>query len=103
MEVGAAPLTAERIPSIAEPQHPTPLVGSDAPKEQTPMLPEPQAPRSPLDLSAGNTHADCLLMPQKCLSRYEKYCSSIKMFIFNKDLRYSQSSHTHLQAAHSGY
>ncbi len=60
MEVGAAPLTAERIPSIAEPQHPTPLVGSDAPKEQTPMLPEPQAPRSPLDMSAGNPHADCL-------------------------------------------
>ncbi|XP_051267223.1 microtubule-associated protein 4 isoform X5 [Dicentrarchus labrax] len=53
LEVGAAPLSAEKIPSVAEPQHPTPPVGSDAPKEHSPMLPEPQAPRSPLDLSAG--------------------------------------------------
>ncbi|XP_026219823.1 uncharacterized protein LOC113164651 [Anabas testudineus] len=53
MEVGAAPLQAERPPSIAEPQHPTPPAGSDAPKEHSPMLPEPQAPRSPQDLSAG--------------------------------------------------
>ncbi|XP_073344268.1 uncharacterized protein [Pagrus major] len=53
VEVGTAPLSAERIPSIAEPQHPTPPTGSEAPKDHTPMLPEPQAPRSPLDLSAG--------------------------------------------------
>lgn len=58
MEVGAAPLQAERPPSIAEPQHPTPPAGSDAPKEHSPMLPEPQAPRSPQDLSAGKTHVD---------------------------------------------
>lgn len=54
VEVGAAPLSAERIPSIAEPQHPTPAAGPEAPKEHSPMLPEPQTPRSPLDLSAGN-------------------------------------------------
>lgn len=56
VEVGAAPVQAERPPSIAEPQHPTPPAGSDAPKEHSPMLPEPQTPRSPLDLSAGNSH-----------------------------------------------
>uniref|UniRef100_A0A671YKG0 Uncharacterized protein n=1 Tax=Sparus aurata TaxID=8175 RepID=A0A671YKG0_SPAAU len=53
VEVGTAPLSAERISSIAEPLHPTPPMGSEAPKEHTPMLPEPQPPRSPLDLSAG--------------------------------------------------
>ncbi|KAK9528223.1 hypothetical protein VZT92_014706 [Zoarces viviparus] len=50
VEVGAAPLSAE---SIAEPHHATPAVGSEAPKEHSPMLPEPQPPRSPLDLSSG--------------------------------------------------
>lgn len=58
VEVGAAPLPAERIPSVAALQHPTPPVGSDAPKEHIPMRPEPQAPRSPLDLSTGNTPSD---------------------------------------------
>nr|XP_046227967.1 microtubule-associated protein 4 isoform X2 [Scatophagus argus] len=53
VEVGAAPISAERMPSIGEPQHPTPPVGSEAPKEHVPMQPEPQAPRSPADLSAG--------------------------------------------------
>lgn len=53
METGAAPLSAEKIPSIAETQHPMPSVGSEAPKEHIPMQPEPQAPRSPLDLSTG--------------------------------------------------
>ncbi|XP_067342239.1 microtubule-associated protein 4 isoform X3 [Channa argus] len=53
VDVGAALSQADRPPSIAEPQHPTPPAGSDAPKEHSPMLPEPQAPRSPLDLSAG--------------------------------------------------
>uniref|UniRef100_A0A3Q3J5X9 Microtubule-associated protein n=1 Tax=Monopterus albus TaxID=43700 RepID=A0A3Q3J5X9_MONAL len=53
VEVGAAPLQAERPPSIAESQHLTPPAGSDAPKEHSPMLPEPQVPRSPKDLSAG--------------------------------------------------
>ncbi|KAM3593495.1 uncharacterized protein V6R79_014209 [Siganus canaliculatus] len=58
VEVGAAPLSADRIQSIAEPQNSTPPAGSDAPKEHTPMLPEPQTPRSPLDLSAGAS-GDC--------------------------------------------
>ncbi|XP_063340423.1 microtubule-associated protein 4 isoform X8 [Pelmatolapia mariae] len=53
VEVGAAPLQAEKPPSIADPQILTPPVGSVAPKEHSPMLPEPQAPRSPLDVSAG--------------------------------------------------
>nr|XP_033494784.1 microtubule-associated protein 4 isoform X2 [Epinephelus lanceolatus] len=58
VEVGAAPLSAERMSSIAEPQHPTPPAGSEAPKEHSPMLPEPQPPRSPLDVSAGAV-GDC--------------------------------------------
>ncbi|KAK2858576.1 hypothetical protein Q5P01_003196 [Channa striata] len=53
VDVGAAPFQTERPPSIAAPQHATPPAGSEAPKEHSPMLPEPQAPRSPLDLSAG--------------------------------------------------
>uniref|UniRef100_A0A3B4YBR8 Microtubule-associated protein n=1 Tax=Seriola lalandi dorsalis TaxID=1841481 RepID=A0A3B4YBR8_SERLL len=57
VELGAAPLQAERPPSIAEPQHLTAPAGLDAPKEHSPMLPEPQVPRSPVDLSAGKTHA----------------------------------------------
>lgn len=55
VEVGAAPLQAERPPSIAEPQQPNPAAGPDAPKEHSPMQPEPQTPRSPLGLSAGET------------------------------------------------
>lgn len=55
--VGAAPLSGERISSIAEPLHPTPTVGSDAPKEHLPMRPEPQTPRSPLDLSTGKNQS----------------------------------------------
>lgn len=57
VEVGAAPLQAEKPPSIADPQILTPPAGSVAPKEHSPMLPEPQAPRSPLDVSAGKTDA----------------------------------------------
>uniref|UniRef100_A0A665VL21 Microtubule-associated protein n=1 Tax=Echeneis naucrates TaxID=173247 RepID=A0A665VL21_ECHNA len=53
VELGTVPIQAERPPSIAEPQHPTPPAGFDAPKEPSPMLPEPQVPRSPVDLSAG--------------------------------------------------
>ncbi|KAM8822357.1 uncharacterized protein AB9W97_004816 isoform 12-T14 [Spinachia spinachia] len=45
MEVGPGPLSVERI------QHGTPAACSEAPKEHSPMLPEPQTPRSPLDLS----------------------------------------------------
>ncbi|XP_060950204.1 microtubule-associated protein 4 isoform X5 [Limanda limanda] len=52
VEVGAATLQADRPPSIAEPQHATPPAGLEAPKEHGPMLPEPQVPRSPADLTA---------------------------------------------------
>ncbi|XP_058480561.1 microtubule-associated protein 4-like isoform X3 [Solea solea] len=52
VETGAAPLQAERPPSIAEPQQSTPAAGSEAPKEHSPMLPEPQVPRSPADVSS---------------------------------------------------
>ncbi|XP_056440019.1 microtubule-associated protein 4 isoform X5 [Gadus chalcogrammus] len=41
MEVGVAPLPTERPPSVAEPQ------------QHSPMLPEPQAPRGPLNLAPG--------------------------------------------------
>ncbi|XP_030204293.1 microtubule-associated protein 4 isoform X2 [Gadus morhua] len=41
MEVGVSPLPAERPPSVAEPQ------------QHSPMLPEPQAPRGPLNLAPG--------------------------------------------------
>ncbi|XP_040926575.1 microtubule-associated protein 4 isoform X4 [Betta splendens] len=53
VDVGAAAVQGGRPPSIAEPQHPTPPAASEAPKEHSPMLPEPQPPRSPLDLPAG--------------------------------------------------
>lgn len=54
VEVGTAPHSADRIRSVVEARHPTPQVASEAPKEHTPMHPEPQAPHSPLDLSTGN-------------------------------------------------
>ncbi|XP_068199716.1 microtubule-associated protein 4 [Antennarius striatus] len=66
VEVGAAPLSADRILSAAEPQQPTHPVGSEAPKDHIAMLPEPQTPRSPPDLSAGASddfwpdRAECL-------------------------------------------
>ncbi|XP_067433943.1 microtubule-associated protein 4 isoform X2 [Thunnus thynnus] len=66
VEVGAAPLSAERPSSIAEPQQPTPPAASDAPKEHSPMLPEPQTPRSPLDLSEGAL-GDCWPDQAGCL------------------------------------
>ncbi|KAM9774708.1 uncharacterized protein ACBT44_002118 isoform 9-T10 [Syngnathus typhle] len=50
MEGGPAAFTAEKPPSIADPLQP-----SEAPKvAHSPMQPEPQAPRSPLDLTADN-------------------------------------------------
>ncbi|KAG7218571.1 hypothetical protein INR49_020187 [Caranx melampygus] len=61
VDLGAAPLSAERPPSIAEPQHFTPTAGLDAGKDHSPMMPEPQAPRSPVDQSAGKTHAGRLV------------------------------------------
>ncbi|XP_077480750.1 uncharacterized protein LOC144091928 isoform X3 [Stigmatopora argus] len=54
IEVGTTSLGPEKPPSIADPLQPAPTVGSEAPKvPHSPMLPEPQAPRSPLDMSAG--------------------------------------------------
>ncbi|XP_047423680.1 microtubule-associated protein 4 isoform X10 [Mugil cephalus] len=76
VEVGAAPLQAEKPPSIAEPQYPTPPTGSEVPKEHNPMLPEPQAPRSPKDLSAG-------AWPDQagCLSTDLPFTPSVSMMI----------------------
>ncbi|KAM4718149.1 uncharacterized protein FYW61_016045 [Anableps anableps] len=54
VEVGAAALQAQKPPSISEPQYPTPQAGSEVPKDHSAMLPEPQAPCSPLDVSAGS-------------------------------------------------
>ncbi|XP_061778147.1 microtubule-associated protein 4 isoform X2 [Nerophis ophidion] len=66
MEVGTTLLPAAKPPSIADPLQPS--SGSDAPKmSNSPMLPEPQAPRSPLDMSAGAL-GDCWPDPTGCLS-----------------------------------
>ncbi|XP_023182152.1 microtubule-associated protein 4 isoform X9 [Xiphophorus maculatus] len=54
VEVGAAPLQPQKPPSISESQYPTPQAGSEVPKDHSAMLPEPQAPGSPLDVSAGS-------------------------------------------------
>ncbi|XP_060920872.1 microtubule-associated protein 4 isoform X7 [Labrus mixtus] len=80
IEVGAAPLSGERTPSKAEPQHPTPTAGSEAPKEYSPMLPEPQAPRSPLDLSAGAL-GDCWQDQADCLSTDLPFTPSVSTVI----------------------
>ncbi|XP_053716829.1 microtubule-associated protein 4 isoform X8 [Synchiropus splendidus] len=53
IEVGAAPVSAVKPSAVAEPQQVAPPAGSEAPKEHSPMRPEPQAPRSPQDRSAG--------------------------------------------------
>lgn len=93
MEVGAAPLQAERPPSIAEPHHPIPPAGSDAPKEHSPMLPEPQAPRSPLDLSAGKTRlptchrqASLLVLFSLCVGIQMLLCVSWSFHFFLNNL-----------------
>uniref|UniRef100_A0A3P8RTP2 Microtubule-associated protein n=1 Tax=Amphiprion percula TaxID=161767 RepID=A0A3P8RTP2_AMPPE len=80
VEVGAAPLQADRPPSIAEPQHLTPTAGSDAPKEHSPMLPEPQVPRSPLDLSGGAL-GDCWPDQADCLSSDLPFTPSVSSVI----------------------
>ncbi|XP_043961498.1 microtubule-associated protein 4 isoform X2 [Gambusia affinis] len=54
VEVGAAPLQPQKPPSISELQYPTPQAGSEVPKDHSAMLPEPKAPGSPLDVSAGS-------------------------------------------------
>ncbi|XP_071384453.1 microtubule-associated protein 4 isoform X2 [Centroberyx affinis] len=80
IEVGAAPLSADRPPSIAEPQQPSVLLGSDAPKQQSPMLPEPQTPRSPLDLSAGAL-GDCWPDEAGCLPTDLPFTPSVSTVI----------------------
>ncbi|XP_074549919.1 uncharacterized protein LOC141807671 isoform X5 [Halichoeres trimaculatus] len=80
IEVGAAPLSAERVPSKAEPQLLTPTVGSEAPKEHSPMLPEPQAPRSPLDLSTGAL-GDCWQDQAGCLPTDLPFTPSVSTVI----------------------
>ncbi|KAF0028341.1 hypothetical protein F2P81_019428 [Scophthalmus maximus] len=65
VELGVAPLHAERPPSIAEPQHPAPAAGLDAPKEHSPMLPEPQVPRSPVDPSAALLSTSIMSEPRE--------------------------------------
>ncbi|KAM9827289.1 uncharacterized protein ACB057_017668 [Neosynchiropus ocellatus] len=66
LEVGAAPVSAVKPSAVAEPLQAAPPAGSEAPKEHSPMRPEPQAPRSPLDRSTGPLldswpdPADCL-------------------------------------------
>ncbi|XP_055006684.1 microtubule-associated protein 4 isoform X3 [Boleophthalmus pectinirostris] len=52
-DVSAAPLSGEKPPSVAEAQLSTPQSASDVPKDHSPMLPEPQPPRSPMDLPPG--------------------------------------------------
>ncbi|XP_031732635.1 microtubule-associated protein 4 [Anarrhichthys ocellatus] len=79
VEVGAAPLSAERIQSIAEPHHATPAVGSEAPKDHSPMLPEPQTPRSPLDLSSGAL--DCWPDEAGCLPTDLPFSPSVSTVI----------------------
>ncbi|XP_034415615.1 microtubule-associated protein 4 isoform X2 [Cyclopterus lumpus] len=80
VEVGAAPLSVERIQSIAEPQHATPAVGSEAPKDHSPMLPEPQTPRSPLDLSSGAL-GDCWPDEASCLPTDLPFSPSVSTVI----------------------
>ncbi|MED6287077.1 hypothetical protein CHARACLAT_012764 [Characodon lateralis] len=55
VEVGTAPLQPQKLPSVSELQYPSPRAGSDIPKDHSAMLPEPHAPLSPLDVSAGKT------------------------------------------------
>ncbi|XP_028424756.1 microtubule-associated protein 4 isoform X2 [Perca flavescens] len=80
VECGSAPHSAEKIQSIAEPHHPTPPVGSEAPKEHSPMLPEPQTPRSPLDLSSGAL-GDCWPDEAGCLPTDLPFSPSVSTVI----------------------
>ncbi|XP_069368090.1 microtubule-associated protein 4 isoform X3 [Paralichthys olivaceus] len=80
VEVGAATLQADRPPSIAEPQHATPPAGLEAPKEHGPMLPEPQVPRSPADLSAGAL-GDSWVDQAGCLSSDLPFSPSVNTMI----------------------
>ncbi|XP_026147574.1 microtubule-associated protein 4 isoform X4 [Mastacembelus armatus] len=80
VDVGAASVRAEKPQSIAEPLHPTPPRGSDAPKEHSPMLPEPQPPRSPLDMSAG-VLGDCWPEQVGCLPTDLPFTPSVSTMI----------------------
>ncbi|XP_061122024.1 microtubule-associated protein 4 isoform X4 [Syngnathus typhle] len=76
MEGGPAAFTAEKPPSIADPLQP-----SEAPKvAHSPMQPEPQAPRSPLDLTAGAL-GDCWPDPIACLSSDLPFTPSVTSVI----------------------
>ncbi|KAM9839487.1 uncharacterized protein ACBR49_016508 [Aulostomus maculatus] len=79
VEVGAAPLTAGKSPSIADSQHPPP-VGSDVPKDHSPMQPEPQPPRSFLDLSTGALD-DCWPEQPGCLTTDLPFTPSVSNVI----------------------
>ncbi|XP_037135555.1 microtubule-associated protein 4 isoform X5 [Syngnathus acus] len=79
MEGGPAAFTAEKPPSIADPLQPS--TGSEAPKvAHSPMQPEPQAPRSPLDLTAGAL-GDCWPDPIACLSSDLPFTPSVTSVI----------------------
>ncbi|XP_061661499.1 microtubule-associated protein 4 isoform X2 [Syngnathoides biaculeatus] len=81
IEVGTAALTAEKSPGIADPLQPAPSAGSEASKvPHNPMLPEPQAPRSTLDLSAGAL-GDCWPDPTGCLSTDLPFSPSVTSVI----------------------
>ncbi|XP_057679823.1 microtubule-associated protein 4 isoform X3 [Corythoichthys intestinalis] len=81
IEVGIASLSPEKPPSIADPLQPAPSVGSEAPKvSHSPMLPEPQAPRSPLDMSAGAL-GDCWPDLTGCLSTDLPFSPSVTSVI----------------------
>ncbi|KAM4533362.1 uncharacterized protein PAE49_021928 isoform 6-T6 [Odontesthes bonariensis] len=70
LEVEAAPLNVEKPANIVEPQHPCPPAGSVTSMVHSPMVPEPQAPRSPQDLSAG---------PFSCSSTDPPFTPSVSM------------------------
>ncbi|XP_037312110.2 microtubule-associated protein 4 isoform X6 [Pungitius pungitius] len=74
MDVGAAPLSAERI------QHVTPAAGSEAQKEHSPMLPEPQTPGSPVDPSPGAL-GSCWPHPADCLQTDLPFSPSVSTVI----------------------
>ncbi|XP_049605569.1 microtubule-associated protein 4 isoform X7 [Syngnathus scovelli] len=79
MEGGPAAFTADKPPSIADPLQPS--TGSEAPKvAHSPMQPEPQAPRSPLDLTAGAL-GDCWPDPIACLSSDLPFTPSVTSVI----------------------
>lgn len=80
VEVGAAPLPAE----VQQ--------GLDVPKGHSPMLPEPQPPRSPPDLSAGtmNCHGHCLTSYVSFIHRRIPQCT-FTLMLTHRSERWSHS------------